>query len=185
MNTNTNARRRFTIRRVALSLGTFALVIGITAWAAYLFDAGIRGGGSTTTVDAVWKAGAIGTSASGVSDQVPSSTDGGKSLALPDGLEFYPGDHYEFSAPLGTTGQASYVTGLAMPGLPAGYKAELRSGCGATASGSDSVNVTVRITATPDATGAWSLRPSAGVTLTPTDSGEKPTTCAAYVGGTP
>lgn len=162
-------RKRWTVRRIAFSIGTFVLAGVLTiAAAAYLFDAGLEGGGETMAMDARWV--------------------GEGPVASIGNEPHYPGDTFTFEGkvalPEDSTGQA-YMMGLRLPGLPEGYTAKITEGCGnlVTKTGT---NVTIRFDVAQDAPGgSWSLKPGAGATLSPseqvTNQGYGP--CSAPVQG--
>lgn len=105
-------------------------------------------------------------------------------LILPTGLKLFPNEAFTISAKV-ATGEPGYVSGVELPGLPSGYRAELVSGCGATTQlyGNVQIKVTAPATQTPGA--AWSLLPDAGVKVTPLASAQASApagvVCAPYV----
>lgn len=185
-------RKRWSRKRKALLLGGVPLaMVATTAAAAAIFGAlaGIQGGGSTADFKAQWDS-AVQVDSSGMTF-TPSNdlkVTSGK-LILPTTMQFFGGESVGVEAAVKVdTGKAGYVSGIEMPGLPAGWTAELVNGCGAKVTGiAPPTLVKFKITAPATlAEGAsWTLSAGAGVLVSPLkDAGAAApsgVTCAAYV----
>lgn len=195
MNTTTaTPRKRWSKKKKALVLGGVPLgMIATTAAAAAIFAAlaGIQGTGTNGDFTAKWSLGqattVMDTSALTVKPQGDATISGG-TLQLPANLVMYPGESFTIEAAVtsGGASQAGYVSGVAMPGLPAGYTASVVSGCGAKITNSlQYVKVEVKAPAAQTAGAQWSLAGDSGVRVTPLASTSSPApsgvTCAAYV----
>jgi hypothetical protein len=79
------------------------------------------------------------------------------------------------------------ITGIELPGLPAGWEAEITQGCGgivpSAASGQLFVTFQVRMTEAAVAGSAGTFASPAGVTLSPSALVGTVTTCPVFVGG--
>jgi hypothetical protein len=191
------SRALATRKRRILATVAFLMVLGsAAAWAVYLALAGITGGGKAGQFTLNWATSGFSLSPSSTASKTaPTVTGGmvdglyvGAKASLPSDLVFFPSDHYEFSGKVGVTadGAPGWVTGVTMPGLPAGYTATLVNGCGAAVTpGGLPATVTVRIQAneTLAADGKAFTLSGAGVQAMPQSQGAKPTSCPAYVGG--
>lgn len=196
----TSHRKR---RTVLVTLTILALCVGV-AFAAFFGRAGVTGGGKSAKFAAAWAgvdAGATGAlapkvEAGSVSTSAPTVPAAGGPLALPTGLEFFPGESYTFTANVmvasGST-RSGYVSGIDLPGLPTGYTAKITAGCASllppyNMSTADLKPVTVEITATDAAAASgatWTLGAGAAVLLTPLPKGQSTVpggvTCPAFV----
>lgn len=187
-NTTTPAapRKPWTGKKKWAVLGGIPLaLVALPAAAAAIIAAlaGITGGGSTGTYTAKWA------STTPVADystlvvkpQSPTIVSG--KLKLPTDLVMFPSESFTIRASVTDAGSSApgYISGIVMPGMPAGYTAELTSGCGGNFPLYDTQEVTIKITAAAAQTPgqAWTLSPEAGVQVS---VGDKPAglTCEVY-----
>ena len=172
--------------RILLTLGVLMFAGALVAFAAYLSTASMKGGGSSGTFAVKW----TGTTApvdlaTSTVKNVSYANIAAGELNLPTGIVMYPGDTITFSGQVqGNAGSApGYITGVSLPGIPAGYQASLIAGCGVAVTESAAAPVKVQIkmldTASPDGK-AWSLAAGAGVQASPQNQITAPTSCPAY-----
>lgn len=171
--------------RVLLVLSALMLAGTVAAAAAFFALAKVQGSGQSGTFSLAWQTGGAKDSATTISTAGAPTVTGGV-LSLPSsGLTFFPGDKYVWTGYVKSTGTDGFISGVTMPGLPAGYTATLLSGCGAAVSTSTTTQVKIQIelsdAATPDGK-AWTLGSAAGVQAAPASQGAAPSTCPAYAG---
>lgn len=173
MNTDTAAPRKpwSKKKRYAVLGGVPLAIVGTTAAAAAIIAAlaGVTGGGSTGTFNAEFKSGmSVAADYSGLVAKPGNATIVNKKLQLPNDLVLFPGESFTLRATITNEGSSApgYVSGVALPGMPSGYTAELVTGCGGIFKLDDILEeVTIKISAAAtQASGkAWTLTPEAGV----------------------
>lgn len=162
-------------KRWAVAVGVPLALTGTVAASAAIFYAmaGVQGNGRNGDFVATWAMTepALDTSSLTVQPAGVASIAGGK-LVLPE-LTMYPTETFEVDAAIvsGGPSQAGYITGVALPGLPAGYTATIVDGCGAKVNGSlTHVTIEVAAPATQVAGASWALTAEAGVQVRPLGS---------------
>ena len=181
-------RRKWSKKKKALLLAGIPLAtVATTAAAAAIVAAlaGITGGGATGTYTAKFASSpspVLDSSSLVVKPSSPSIAAG--KLKLPTDLVLFPNESFTVRASVTDAGSSApgYISGIQMPGLPSGYKAELVSGCGGAFMLYDSEEVTVKVTApatqTPGQT--WTLGSDAGVQVSVGDKPAGGVTCPVY-----
>ncbi len=178
-------------KRYAVLGGIPLAMIATTAAAAAIFGAiaGIQGGGSTAEFKAQWDS-AVGVDSSAMTF-TPSNdlkVTSGK-LQLPTTMQFFGGESVGIEAAVKVDlGKAGYVSGIEMPGLPAGWTAELVTGCAAKVTGIQPPTL-VKLKITAPATladgASWTLGAGAGVVVSPLKDANaaapQGVVCAPYV----
>lgn len=184
---NTTTKKSWSTKKKYLVLGGIPLAaVATTAAAAAIIAAlaGITGGGQTGNYTAQFKNGTgVAADYSGLAVRASNPTIVGGKLQLPPDLVMFPGESFTMRASLTDEGSSApgYVSGVVMPGMPAGYTAELTQGCGDNFAMYDQAEVTIKVTAAAEQTPgkSWTLASDAGVQVS---LGDKPTTvtCAVY-----
>lgn len=185
----TDTKKKWSVKKRWAILGGVPLaMVATTAAAAAVFAAlaGVQGTGKTGDFTVAFEASAptLDTSAMTIQPTGSASISGGK-LVLPD-VQMFPGESFTVTAQVKTgSNMFGYVSGVQLPGLPAGYKAELMSGCGQTVNYAKSVAIKVTAPATQTPGVSWALAADSGVRVTPlaNSAAVAPagTTCAPYV----
>lgn len=157
--------RKTLVAIVAASL----VAVGGVAWAIYLITAGVSGSVSTSSASVAWvtSVAPAGTGTAGTTCNA-AIVDSGPVLGNTLGLTVsgYPGDECTVTANLISSGsETSRVTGVALTGLPTGWKAEVVNGtCGKEITPNNpGVPVSLKITVGPSGSGSL----GGGLSLSP------------------
>lgn len=162
-----------------------ALVATTGAAAAIFFAlAGVSGTGTNGDFSAKFSSGqpSVMDTSTLVVKPMGDATVASNKLVIPD-MTMYPTESFTVQSPIvtGSASQTGYVSGVQLPGLPAGYTATLIDGCAARVSPSMTyVTIKIEAPAVQTAGATWALSADAGVKVTP---GATPAgfTCDPYV----
>ncbi|MDF2146362.1 hypothetical protein [Knoellia sp. p5-6-4] len=188
-------------KKAAAAGGALALIGGI-GWAAFVGKAQMDGHVKAGAFEPLWQIATLDIDASdgdgvgstaGICAVTPSGDGTKVTFEVNDAL---PGDACVvdgkvFIKSTGSGGVEGVITGLAIPNLPAGWKAELLTGCGAdvprtTYGSGQGANVSMRISATDDLTPDGVVHPfdpGSGINIMPANQAPAGTiNCPAVVG---